>query len=219
MDFIEVEIINWSKHQPRKDIKNPTWFAMSNRVLDDPKLFGMCAEQWKVFLYVLCQASQQNRATVKINVEHASFISGVKKTVVESTISRLCDVGVTRTLRECNKNVTRQTDRQTNTHTDTLAQSGDFAAFWTGYPRKSGRSRAESRYKAALRSGATHEEVCRARDNYRAHLVREQTEARYIKHGSTFMNEWRDWLDPDAGKSETFKQSQKSILEVLKEAK
>lgn len=95
MELIEVEIVNWGKHQPRKDIKHPTWFAMSNRIFEDSKLFSLSDAQWRCLLYLFTQASQQNSGKIKINVEHAARIGGTSEKVLKSTISRLCDVGVT----------------------------------------------------------------------------------------------------------------------------
>jgi hypothetical protein len=114
MDFIEIEILNWAKHQPRKDIKHPTWFALSNRIMEDAKLFGLTSDDWRALIYIFCQASQQNSASVKINFAHAQRICDISKKQMLSAISRLCDVGVTCTVR-ANTDTLRDTTLQDTT--------------------------------------------------------------------------------------------------------
>lgn len=119
MDIIEVEIINWAKHQPRKDIKHPSWFAMSNRVLDDVKLFNLTDSEWKAFIYLFSQASQQNTATPTINLVHALQINRIEKAVILSTLKKLAYADVTRTLRARTRSVRERTATHTHTNTHT----------------------------------------------------------------------------------------------------
>lgn len=213
MDFIEIEIVQWFKHQPRKDIKHPSWFAMSNRILEDAKLFCLPDAEWKCLLYIFTQASQQNSNFVKIYYDHAKRICGLSKSIVNSTISRLCDADVTRPLRERIRDTTLQDTTLQNNTEHSIAQSGDFADFWILYPRKVGKGKAEKSYKREIRLGTKHADLLAARDRYRSHCEKNQTESRFIKHGSTFMAEWKDWLDPETGKSDDF--SEKTKLEDL----
>lgn len=113
MEFIEIEIVNWAKHQ-RKDVKRPSWFALSNRILEDAKLFDLEDADWKALIYIFCQASQQGSAAVKIFFSHASRVCGIPKKTMQSAISRLCHADVTRTLRESHADVTPQ-DKQDKT--------------------------------------------------------------------------------------------------------
>lgn len=206
LEFIEVEILNWSKHQPRKDIKHPSWFAMSNRILEDSKLFGLSGDEWHALLYIFCQASQQNSGNVKINLAHADRICSIKKKTMLSALSRLCDAGVTSAY-AIRTDAYRDTTLQDTTNTTeqyTATHASAFALFWSGYPNKKGKSEAEKKYRHAIKLGAKPEDILSARDRYREQLAKEGTEAKFILHGSTFMGRWRDFLDPDYGKSESF---------------
>lgn len=108
MDSIEIEIINWGKHQ-RKDVKKPSWFALDNRILEDSKLFGLSDAEWKALLYVFCQASQQhNSNTVRLNFQHAKRICEISEKTLRSMLDKLEHAGVTRTLRERHADVTPQ---------------------------------------------------------------------------------------------------------------
>jgi len=107
MEHIEIEIVNWRKHQ-RKDVKKPSWFAMDNRILEDSKLFDLSDGEWKALLYIFSQASQQRSEMVRINLGHAKRVCGIPEKVVKSTISRLNHAGVTRTSRGRHADVTPQ---------------------------------------------------------------------------------------------------------------
>lgn len=67
------------------------------------------------------------------------------------------------------------------------------------FPRKMGKSQG---FKLALRQCKSVQDVsdlANAIEHYRAHVAREGTEAQYILYFSTFMSQWRDWLDPEHG--------------------
>lgn len=98
--------------------------------------------------------------------------------------------------------------------------TSEFEVVWKNYPRKSDKTDAF----LAFQANVSPEEiplVSKAIENYRTHLANNQTETKFIKHGSTFFNKgrWRDWLDPEAGKAEDFSESPKlrSITEILAE--
>ena len=126
MDFIEVEVINWAKHQPRKDIKHPTWFALSNRILEDSKLFSLTDSEWKALLYVFCQASQQaSSAVVRLDLAHARRVCEIQEKTLRSALDKLAYAGVTRTLRARDAHVTdtlRDTTLQDTTLHNTTEQ-------------------------------------------------------------------------------------------------
>lgn len=223
MDFIEVEIINWSKHNPRSTIKAPRWFALSNAIFEDPDFYDFTHSEVVAWIYILCQASRKNSSVVRLNFKHAAKIASITKNCLESTLSKLQKLECIRVRdHDMNTNVhaviTTRQDKTGQDKQNTIAQPDGFAVFWSGYPRKVGKSKAESKYNAALRAGHSPDDLIKARDNYLNHLKQNQTEAKYIKHGSSFMSEWKDWLDPSAGESKSFGEKKKSTLEVLKEA-
>jgi hypothetical protein len=228
LDFIEIEILNWEKHQPRKDIKHPTWFALDNRILEDAKLFGLSAEEWKALLYVFCQASQQNSAKVKINHRHASKVCDVQKKSIDSLIRTLPYVIRTdpyASVRDPNADVTRHyTTLQDTTLQNTNARPyvervslSDLNSVYQGYPRKEGKSRGLSKLRTSVRDPADLIECVTARDNFVAHHKRLGTESRFIPHFSTWAGSWRDWLDPNHGQAESFAPKKKTTLELIEE--
>jgi hypothetical protein len=90
-----------------------------------------------------------------------------------------------------------------------------FAAFWNRYPRKQGKSKALKAYAREIKAGAIPEDLLASVERYRRHCEASKTEAQYIKHGPTFIAEWRDWLDPETGQAEDFsKASTKRAAEI-----
>lgn len=146
MERITITVIKWEKYNPRKDIKHPTWFALSNRLLEDPDLFDFDPLEFKAYLYILCQASQKNQPNVTVNFAHAERVSNVSKKWIFAACDKLVKIGVlsidedprTQSERARTESVRdRQTDRQTNTTTGgvgELANSGfgprELAGLW-----------------------------------------------------------------------------------------
>lgn len=72
--------------------------------------------------------------------------------------------------------------------------AAEFDDLWGLYPRKQGKDKAMSYYEKARKSGTTYDEVKAGILAYRAYIDAEQTESRFIKHGSTFFSQ-KAWLD------------------------
>ncbi len=213
VEFIDIEIMRWSKHQPRKDIKNPTWFAMSNRILEDSKIFGLIDAEWKALLYIFSQASQQNSAVVKLNLTHAKRVCDIAEKTIISTISHLCDAGVTRMLREryvsgthaIRDTTLQDTTLHNNTNTaDKPPSVLDFEEVYKGYPRKEGKAGGLRIFNKVIKTQSDLANLYLAITKYREHHKTAGTERKFIKHFSTFMGEWKDWLDPNHGVAEDF---------------
>jgi hypothetical protein len=80
------------------------------------------------------------------------------------------------------------------------AQPRGFSEWWDAYPRKVGKKQAERSYKAALKSGASPEELLEALEAHKQNWRLANTEVRYIKHPATWLNSgsWTDELDTEA---------------------
>lgn len=89
MDFIEIEIINWSKYNRRGEIKTPRWFALNNRILEDPLFAEFTHEEIVAWIYILCQASQKNSSRISLFFKHANRVCSISKTVLLSTIDKM----------------------------------------------------------------------------------------------------------------------------------
>lgn len=67
------------------------------------------------------------------------------------------------------------------------------------YPRKMGKSAGWKTAIAQCKNMDDLDQLETAISNYCSYITRERTERQYILYFSTFMHQWRDWLDPDIG--------------------
>jgi hypothetical protein len=94
---------------------------------------------------------------------------------------------------------------------------GIFKKFWSAVPNKTGKSKAKKVWDREIKAGTSPDEMFQSLANFIAHHKRNGTDAQFIPHGSTFMNQWRDWLDEDAGKVVGFETSEGLSLDRIKE--
>lgn len=70
-----------------------------------------------------------------------------------------------------------------------------FEDFWKEYPRKVDKGNCYKQYQARLKSGFTEEELLTACKNYANECKKNRTEAKYIKHGATFLSATTPFVD------------------------
>ena len=70
-----------------------------------------------------------------------------------------------------------------------------FNDFWEAYPRKVEKARAYKSYQARLNDGYSEEDILTACKNYAKACEEDKTEAKYIKHASTFLSVHEPFLD------------------------
>lgn len=72
-------------------------------------------------------------------------------------------------------------------------------AIYAAYPRKMGKGAGMRKAVVQIKTIEDVELLRLAIANYRAYLQREGTEPKYMLYWSTFLTNWRDWLDPETG--------------------
>jgi hypothetical protein len=70
-----------------------------------------------------------------------------------------------------------------------------FENLWMKYPRQIGKKRAFTHFKASVKTMQDILDIQKALWNYVQKIKKERTEEKYIQYGSTWFNNWRDWLD------------------------
>jgi len=168
------------------------------------------------WFYVLCQASKKNQSTVSINFAHVERIGRIKEKDFLSAIEKLesihiVRVDVTGTSRERDAqdtplHATRRTnERDERDERDTTPQNAaaltrsdfDFESVYKKYPRQIGKKQGLQKAKTAVKSQADFDKLCTAVSNYSEYCRTRSTEERFIKHFSTFMTSWTDWIEID----------------------
>lgn len=81
-----------------------------------------------------------------------------------------------------------------------MITSADLDRIYKMYPRKQGKSLGYKKMSKDLKSVNDLADLERAITNYLAMTI--DTEIKYVKHFSTFMNCWRDYLDVELLESE-----------------
>lgn len=96
-----------------------------------------------------------------------------------------------------------------------IAQSetrpSEFEEVYKKYPRKEGKSRGLKIYKAQIKTSEDVQDLIRAIQNYTAHVRARATDVKFIKHFSSFMAEWRDWIIVEQSNVEKLMPSQEEL--------
>jgi hypothetical protein len=81
----------------------------------------------------------------------------------------------------------------------TSGESFDFEKVYQAFPKRMGKKIGIERCKRSITTQEEYEDLMRAVVNYSNYCATEGLEPRFIKHFSSFMSIWQDWLDEDAG--------------------
>jgi len=87
-----------------------------------------------------------------------------------------------------------------------------FNKIWEIYPRKDGMKEALRHFNATVKTDENWENINKALNNYKKHIETNRTEPRYIKKGSTWFNNWQDWVNWEEPKG-IEKKKRKTLLE------
>jgi hypothetical protein len=130
---VDVEIVNWEKYNPRKDIKHPRWFAFDNRMLEASQFFEFSADELKAWIYLLCQASQRSNPVVRVSFEHAERVCGVKKRYFLEALKKLeANQCVRLSVRDANESVRDPNATLHTLHTEQDTTEQDSSAAHAG---------------------------------------------------------------------------------------
>ncbi len=143
---VQIEILNWDKYNPRKDIKSTSWLRLENNFCMSPDLFDLTNDQKMIWIFVLCEASKRQQGVIAFN---AGLAAAVLRMPVEDAVStidvletkglvalRARDVCVTPTLRarSCTPRPTIPTDGRTDETDETDGRDGRDGTLTTVKP-------------------------------------------------------------------------------------
>jgi hypothetical protein len=211
-DGSTVEFVNWSSYNPRTDSKKPSWFRLDNTFLTGPKFFDLDAGQKLLGVLLMSLVSQSNGSPIALNYEYLSTFTKLSFDQISKAVEIYIDRETLRVTRARSTRVPKgnilcppATDGRTDGRTDTAALASargfDFESLYQRYPRKLGKQKGIERCRKQILTAKDYEDLSRAIDRYRSYVRAQSVEEKYIKHFSTFMASYRDWLDPDAGSS------------------
>lgn len=218
-----------------KDIKKNTWFSFPNDLLMHPDFDDITGEELKWFCWVVSVCSKVNKSRIRLNVGHAVRKLNLDEKDLHSMIKKLegdqihvvSDQAATTPQPDGDHATasTLQTDIQTNIpHSDesgtpfvdsTPGTQNNIASRWGAdwvleniakiyqehYPLKKGKSAGIKKLATEIKSADDLNVLTKAINNYKKSI----TDPKFIKHFDRFAEEWRDWLDPQAGKLQLVK--------------
>ena len=70
-----------------------------------------------------------------------------------------------------------------------------FKKAWEHYPKRIGRKEAERHFRTSVKNKDDFDSLMKAMDNYDKYRKTHNIDPQYIKHGSTWFNNWTDWIN------------------------
>lgn len=238
--MVNIKFNKWEKYNKRqKDIKRPYWFAMSNEIFLDPFYCDLDLKQRQAFLWLLCEASRQNKyGELEVSEKLFEQITGLNRSCLLDTIDAMYDKsliskgaagwrqegGRIATATEHNK-----TEQRTIVQGEAVACAPEKFSFkesvdriYQLYPRQEGKARGMAVLAKTLKTEQDLADFEKAVTNYAAKCRNENTEKKYIKLFSTFVGTkevqtWRDYTNSNEKKTVILRgeEAERAINELL----
>lgn len=107
-DGATIEVVNWEKFNPRKDLKATTWFRLQNNLFEHEDFIDFTDGEFMTMVYLLSQCSKKQSGTIKISAAHAERIGRRKLVDLDRTVDKLFELHIVRiTLNDPNADVTQ----------------------------------------------------------------------------------------------------------------
>jgi hypothetical protein len=212
-EWVDIEVVNWKRFNPRNDVRESSWFRMSHDLFTRPDMHDFTPSEIAYWVFILCSCSYENTGTVRLHHGHASRTGKFKAPIVRSALAKLernqmikiiaRNADVTPT---CSTDETdgRDETRRIYPRTPKARSDFDFRAVYQAYPRKLGKAKGLAKAAKDVKTDADYQALVGAVGRFVEHHRSAGTEEKFIPHFSTFMSEWRDWTEPDTGKGEDF---------------
>lgn len=95
-DWVEIEIVNWAKYNPRTDRANYTWFRLQNDIATEPKFHGLTPSQKFIAVCLFAEVSKSGGKPARIKLAWLADQIKVKTPEILRTIEVLVSEGVFR---------------------------------------------------------------------------------------------------------------------------
>jgi hypothetical protein len=209
---MQITILKWEEYNYRKDIKTPRWFRFEHSFFENHEFYDFTHTEMVCWVYLLCLASKKNSATILVNKSHVEHIGKIKFKDFEKAIQKLeqiqcVSVDVTDTNGSVRIRNVHVTDTCATLHNKTLHNTTerdahvqgvfDFDSLYQKFPRKQGKQRGLKLCRQKIKTETAFKELELAIRNYTEYVQKNKTEQKFIKHFSTFMGEWEDWIRPE----------------------
>lgn len=224
-DGATIELLNWRKYNPRPDSKKPSWFRLETSFCTGQDYFDLPPNQKWGWVMLMSTACDKNGDPFTLRYQWLKMFTNLVEKEIEELIEyfvqkgalRVSRTGVARDTHDFVRD-TPATDGRTDEHTHARdahkCAEFDFESLYKKYPNKKGKQKGLAACKRQIKNAEQYAELSAAVDSYAAECRREKTEKRFIKHFSTFMNCWPDYLPENASKPPLGGQEQESTAHL-----
>jgi len=216
--FVDLEFRSWEKFnsKPTRNAKNPWWFALSNRIIEDDEIQKMSDAEFRAYVYLLCLASQKNQARITVNLEKACRITGIKKDVFLNCITILIDCKICTRFAQtldviCANSVATLQDKTLHNSAAVSAKHANqklLESIYEQYPKRNGSSKSKglALLDKQIKSQEDFDACLAAVHNYamsrNAEIAKNKDNEQYTKLFQTWCGplkdpEWRNWVTLD----------------------
>lgn len=193
---MKYRIKGWKKFQHFKD-RRPPWIKLHRDILDDFAINQLSGDAFKFLVQLWLIASEDPQVTGTLPAcEEIAYRLRLNKT---KCFDLLKQVDIFLISEQHHDDITLISSQYQNylseieTEKEYSPIQEWFEEAWDGYPNKVGRKEAERHYKASVKNEKDRDDCLRARENYKTHLKIESWKK--PQNGSTWFNNWRDWVD------------------------
>lgn len=93
--IISLQLTKWEKYQGRNDVITPWWFKFNNKFFTGPDLQTLTVEEKYIFIFMLCEASQQNKkGLLVISEQFIMAYTNTSKSAISSTLKKLKEINM-----------------------------------------------------------------------------------------------------------------------------
>jgi hypothetical protein len=204
-----INVINLDRYQPGYKDRDLIWIKVYIKLINGSYEFEMMHETDKWRFIALCMLQTQTKKPVPSDAAYLSKkgfvfknrpLNLTLKALQNAQLVELVDVTETYSKSEtsvdsCDDSVTQS--REEKSREDKIRKEKirvGFEELWKRYPNKDGRVQAENKYDTTVKTEEDLILINKALDNY---LASDNVARGYIKNGSTWFNNWQDWIqDP-----------------------
>lgn len=220
--IFKITILNWEKHN--KSLKKGyTHFMVSKRIFNDEKIANLKPIEFQLYMYLLAIAADMVSNQVAITVQLVPKYMRISQQMLRNCLSSLEENQlVTTEKNEPLYNIIEYNIKEKNIKESKIKEKKgpatklpetvfDFESLYEKFPRKIGKASGIQICKRKIKTQDQYDSLNQAILNYAAHCQRSNTESKYIKHFSTFMNCWEDWLEVPLEKQSLSESEKKKI--------
>lgn len=213
-EIYRVTLKSWEKYNGKRQ-RGHKCVLISDRFLDDAKVAGLPPTTKLLFLACILAGSESNSGLVEVSSGSLLRQSGIRYGSVRDHFDRLQSLQlltyeVLESLLEKSRVEKRRVDSSPPKAVVPVAHPlatvpakprisiEDLEAAYANYPRKDGKKRGMLIARRDIKTPEDLELLKAAIARYRR-VAEDRGDPQYVKHFSTFMGEWKDWLDPQHG--------------------